>query len=246
MAGSSAVLSWSGGKDAALCLHRARSTQRVSIEALITTASERFGRSSQHGVRMELVERQAQHLALPLHTVWLPSTPTMEAYGERMREALVPLVDRGLETAVFGDIFLDDIRAYREEQLTEIGMVGQFPLWHESTDALARTFLDMGFQAVVVCVSDEHLGREFVGRPFDRAFLQALPDSVDPCGENGAFHTFVYDGPPFSEPVPIERGNVVRRTYDAPDGANGSPCPSQTQKRATPGFWFCDLRLEDA
>lgn len=191
---------------------------------------------------MELVEQQAQHLGFPLHTVWLPKNPSMDIYDRCMKEALDPFVQQGIKMALFGDIFLEDVRVYREQQLADLGMDGMFPLWQQSTEDLARTFIEAGFRAVVVCVDDQRLGRDFVGRPFDRAFLEALPDSVDPCGEHGEFHTFVYDGPTFSEPVAIERGEVVYRTYKASGSQNrDSPCPASGEEATESGFWYCDL-----
>lgn len=241
MAIPQAVLNWSGGKDATLCLHHIREVGAPRVAALLTTASEQYGRSGQHGVRMDLVERQAQRLGLPLRTVYLPENPSMEAYDRCMKEALSPFVKRGVETALFGDIFLEDIRAYRERRLAEVGMKGEFPLWQQPTEKLARTFIEEGFRAVVVCVDEQQLGREFVGRPFDHTFLEALPDTVDPCGEHGEFHTFVYDGPLFSKPVAIERGEVVYRTYDAHDPDQSSPCPSDEKGPVEFGHWYCDL-----
>lgn len=242
MAIRQAVLNWSGGKDATLCLHRARAAGTPRVAALLTTASEQYGRSGQHGVRMELVERQAQQLGLPLRTVWLPEDSSMEVYNRRMKEALADFVGQGIEKALLGDIFLEDVRAYRERRLAELGMSGGFPLWQQQTEEVARAFLSAGFRAVVVCVDAQKLSRDFVGRPFDHAFLEALPDTVDPCGENGEFHTFVYDGPLFSEPVALEQGEVVYRTYEA--GAHqdeDSPCPTSGDDAGEYGYWYCDL-----
>lgn len=242
MAVPQAVLNWSGGKDATLCLHRVCAAGTPRVAALLTTASEQYGRSGQHGVRMELVERQAQQLGLPLHTVWLSQDPSMDAYNRRMKEALACFAARGIETALFGDVFLEDIRAYREQKLAELGMSGRFPLWQQPTEELARAFIEAGFRAVVVCVDAQQLSRDFVGRPFDRAFLEALPNTVDPCGEHGEFHTFVYDGPLFSEPIAIERGEVVHRTYEASAPQDeDSPCPASGEDPDEYGFWYCDL-----
>ncbi|MFB6098322.1 MAG: hypothetical protein ABEK84_04275, partial [Salinibacter sp.] len=245
MEGRPAVLSWSGGKDAALCLHRALAAGTHGVAGLLTTASERYGRSSQHGVRMELLQRQAQRVGLPLQTAWLPPEPSMDAYDRCMKDALTSVANQGVDTVLFGDIFLEDLRSLRERRLAEVGMTGAYPLWQRSTEELARAFLAAGFRAVVVCASEKHLGREFVGHPFDQVFLEALPDEVDPCGEHGEFHTFVYDGPIFSEPIAVERGDVVYRTYDAQGQQDeNSPCPTTAEDAEESGFWYCDLLPE--
>ncbi len=240
MAAPKAVLNWSGGKDATLCLHQVRKNGQFRVTGLLTTASTQYGRSSQHGVRVDLIERQAQRLGLPLEIAWLPEDPSMDAYDRCMEDALTSFRRRGVETALFGDIFLEDIRAYREQRLAELGMTGRFPLWQQSTDTLARTFIEAGYRAVVVCVDAQQLGRDWVGRPYDHSFLEALPDAVDPCGEHGEFHTFVYDGPPFSAPIAVERGEVVHRTYEASPQDEDSPCPAGGED-AGAGYWYCDL-----
>lgn len=244
MAGSPIVLSWSGGKDAVLCLKRMVADDMATVECLLTVASEEYCRSSQHGVRIELVEEQARRLGLPLHTVWLPPAASLETYNRYMDDALTNIAARGIDTAAYGDVFLEDLRTFRERRLTRLGMTGRFPLWQQPTDKVARSFLDAGFRAVVVCVNAQKLDRNFVGRPFDHTFLDALPDGVDPCGEHGEFHTFVYDGPLFSDPVPIERGKVVYRTYETrtEEDPNGrAPCTPGTGALDEPGFWYCDV-----
>lgn len=240
MATSEAVLNWSGGKDATFCLHQVYESGDLQVAGLLTTASEQYGRSSQHGVRMELIEQQAQRLGLPLEIAWLPEDSSMDAYDRCMEKALGTFRQRGIETALFGDIFLEDIRAYREQRLTQLGMAGRFPLWQQSTGTLARTFIESGYRAVVVCVDAQQLGRDWVGRPFDYTFLEALPDTVDPCGEHGEFHTFVYDGPLFSAPIGIDRGEVVHRTYEASSQDEDSPCPAGGDDGRA-GYWYCDL-----
>lgn len=225
-----------------MCLYRLSGADASGVEGLFITASEQYGRSSQHGVRMGLVEKQAQRLDLPLHTVWLPRDLSMDAYDRHMEEALEEMRARGITRAVYGDVFLEQVRTDRERRLARVGMRGQFPLWQQSTETLARSFVDAGFRAVVVCVSAQQLPPDFVGRPFDHAFLEDLPDSVDPCGEHGEFHTFVYDGPLFSESVSITRGEVVYRTYDTGGRqAEASPCSVHTANTMEPGVWYCDL-----
>lgn len=236
-----AVLHWSGGKDAALCLHRVRKAKNTRVACLLTVASRRYTRSSQHGVRMRLMERQAACLDVPLDTVWLPEPVSMATYDECVRERLTTIRDRGVYTSLYGDIFLESVRAHREERLADVGMQGRFPLWNEPTEALARSFIDLGFRALVVSVNADALGRAFVGRRFDHAFLDALPPSVDPCGENGEFHTFVYDGPPFAKPLDVEPGEVVYRTFDA-DATDDASCPLDDGGEGGRGAWFCDVR----
>jgi uncharacterized protein (TIGR00290 family) len=194
-------LAWSGGKDAALALARRRP------DGLLTTVNAGRDRSSMHGVRRGVVRAQADALGLPVRFVDLPDGVSNETYRERFRDGL----DRhGVEQLAFADINLEDVRSYRESLLCDTGVEGVWPVWGEPTDALAREFVE-AFEAVVVCVDCDALGPSFVGRSFDGDFLADLPAGVDPCGENGEFHTFVTDGPPFTSPVAVERGRTVDR-----------------------------------
>ena len=205
------LLAWSGGKDSALALHEIQRADEVSVAALLTTVSEDYDRVSMHGVRRELLEKQARAIGYPLETVLIPKTSTSETYEARMRILLEKWAQRGVTGVVFGDLFLEDIRAYRERNLDRVGMEAIFPLWGSDTTALARRFIDLGFRAIVTCVDGEPLDGAFAGRDYDEQFLRDLPASVDPCGENGEFHTFVYDGPLFPEPIDVVRGEVVLR-----------------------------------
>jgi uncharacterized protein (TIGR00290 family) len=205
------LLSWSGGKDAALALHELQASEGYEVTALLTTVTKEYDRITMHGVRRVLLERQARALGLPLHTVFISAATTQAEYRAKMREALLPYVDAGVSCVAFGDVFLEDVRKYREENLTEIDLQALFPLWKRSTTELAHSFVAAGFQAVVTCVDAEHLDGSFVGRRFDEQFLSDLPPAVDPCGENGEFHSFVYDGPIFSSTVAFKRGSVVLR-----------------------------------
>jgi uncharacterized protein (TIGR00290 family) len=205
------LLAWSGGKDSSLALHEVREADEVSVAALLTTVSEDYDRVSMHGVRRELLERQVRAIGYPLETILIPKTSTNETYEARMRMLLEKWAQRGVTGVVFGDLFLEDIRAYRERNLGQVGMEPLFPLWGSDTAGLAWRFIDLGFRALVTCVDAEALGGEFVGRDYDEQFLRDLPESVDPCGENGEFHTFVYDGPLFPEPIDVVRGEVVLR-----------------------------------
>ncbi len=212
------ALSWSGGKDSALALWMLRREQREP-EALITTVTESYERVSMHGVRRELLARQAEALGLPLIEIVIPQACINDVYEARMAEAFAVAPLSAVEAVAFGDLFLEDVRAYREERLAAGGKRGLFPLWGRNTTALAREFLDTGFEATLVCVDPRALDGAFAGRRYDEQLLAELPPGVDPCGENGEFHTFVHAGPIFAQPVDCETGAIVERD----------------------GFVFCDL-----
>lgn len=209
------VLSWSGGKDSALALHALRQEGRYEVVALLSTVSQEFDRISHHGVRGELLARQAEAVGLPLHRVDLPTGHagpcTNSQYDEVMREAMSSYPAAGVRRVAFGDLFLEDIRQYRESRLAELDMQGVFPLWGTPTDELARRFVALGFKAYLSCVEDAKLGERFAGRLLDAQLLADLPEAVDPCGERGEYHSFVYDGPIFQKPVPVRLGEIVRR-----------------------------------
>ena len=205
------LLSWSGGKDSALALRVLLRSGRHRIRALLTTVTEDYDRVSMHGVRRELLHAQASSLGLPLEEVFIPQEASNAIYEERMRLVLEKYLDLGVTRVAFGDLFLADIRAYRETRLGEIGMKGIFPLWHRRTDKLAGQFVDLGFRAVTCCVDSKKLPRDFCGVPYDRSFLAMLPRGVDPCGENGEFHTFVFAGPLFKGKIDFDLGKVVSR-----------------------------------
>ncbi|WP_298716902.1 adenine nucleotide alpha hydrolase [Chitinophaga sp.] len=217
-----AYINWSGGKDASFALWQLQQSGEVNVRGLFTTLSEAYRRVSMHGVQEVLLDEQARRTGLPLKKAFLPENASMEDYNRIMNEALEGYQREGIRRAVFGDIFLEDLRAYRESQLAKAGMEGVFPLWKRDSAQLAQDFIAAGFKAVIVCVNDRFLPAEFAGREFDAAFLADLPAGVDPCGENGEFHSFVYDGPIFSSPVPFRMGETVTRTY-AP-ARNGDDC----------------------
>ncbi len=205
------ALSWSGGKDSALALHALRSGRGAGPNALITTVTADYRRISMHGVRRELLLAQAQSVGLPLVEVEIPAACSNDVYEQRMGQALAeaPLLEA--ETVAFGDLFLADIRAYREERLARVGKRAVFPLWGRDTGELARDFIAAGFEAVLVCVDPTKLDPSFAGRRYDGKLLAELPSDVDPCGENGEFHTFVHAGPVFGEPIGCEVGETVQR-----------------------------------
>jgi uncharacterized protein (TIGR00290 family) len=205
------LLSWSGGKDSALALHALRQTPGVEVAGLLTTVTEEFDRISMHGVRRVLLERQAEAAGLSLHIVSIPPVCTNEIYEERMGAALAPLRQRGIRRVAFGDLFLEDIRAYREVKLAGAGMEALFPIWGRDTAELAREFIAQGFAAVLVCVDTQALDASFAGRAFDEPLLRDLPPGIDPCGENGEFHTFVHAGPIFRGTIAFRRGGQETR-----------------------------------
>jgi uncharacterized protein (TIGR00290 family) len=218
--GSKALFSWSGGKDSALALYEVLGTRSRDIASLITTVTGDYDRVSMHGVRSLLLEMQADSLGIALEKVIIPRNASNEEYELSLEKALRKYKGSGVDSVIYGDIFLEEIRKYREEQLGELGLGCVFPIWGRDSLSLARTFIEAGFKAVVVCIDSTLLDGEFAGREFDRDFITGLPPEIDPCGENGEFHTFVYDGPIFRESVEFVKGEIVLR-----DGR----------------FYYCDL-----
>lgn len=239
------IFNWSGGKDSAFCLYKLLQQDEYEIACLLTSISQQYQRISMHGVRVELLEKQAQLLNLPLVKMEIPEMPTMEIYESVLEKTLLELKSQGATASVFGDIFLEDLRKYREDQLAKIGLKGVFPLWKIPTDQLIREFIDLGFKTVVTCVNEKFLDKSFAGRIIDNQFLKDLPANVDPCGEHGEFHTFVFDGPLFSKPIAIETGEMVYRKYTPAKEENSSDdCFKEKEENEDPfntGFWFCDL-----
>ncbi len=208
------VLSWSGGKDATLTLRALRADETVTVTGLLTTVSTATGRTAMHGVRPELIDAQADAAGLPVEFVELPADPSNEQYEARMRDALDAQAARGVDEVAFGDLFLEDVRAYRESNLADAPLDGRWPLWRRDTDDLAREFVEAGFRATLVCVDGDALDESFAGRAYDTALLDDLPDEVDPCAENGEFHTFVTDGPTFTHPVELAFGETVTKEIE--------------------------------
>jgi len=206
-----AWMSWSSGKDSAFALHVARSRPDLEVVALLTTVTDAHARVSMHGVREELLDAQARAVGLPLVKARIPSPCSNAVYEERMAEALGLARDDGVDTVVFGDLYLSDVRAYREDRLANVGFRAEFPLWQRETSALAREMIASGQRAVITCLDPRAMPREMAGREFDEALLSSLPSGVDPCGENGEFHTFAYAGPALREPIGVRLGEVVER-----------------------------------
>lgn len=235
------IFNWSGGKDSSLCLHHVLQNREYKVEKLITTLSGPTQRVSMHGVRQELLQQQAQSIGLPLQQIFLPENTSMSTYDEVMEISMREQQQQGITHAIFGDINLEDLRAYREKQLEKVNLRAVFPLWNRPTKELVQEFLQLGFKAVVVCVNERLLDASFAGRILDEAFLQDLPANVDPAGENGEFHTFVFDGPIFSKPVSYTLGDSVLKTY-APAASPDDDCFKQEEKPVFDNaFWFQDL-----
>lgn len=229
-----AFFNWSGGKDSALALYKAMCSDDYNIQCLLTNINSVHDRVSMHGVRRSLMEAQAASIGLPLVTVELPEQPSMQDYETIMLNKINTLKNAGCSKAIFGDIFLEDLKTYREQKLCEAGIECVFPLWKIDTTTLIKEFINAGFKAITVCVNEQYLDKSFCGRLIDNSFINDLPSNVDVCGENGEFHSFVFSGPIFKQPVQFRKAGIVYKQYKAPklDDVN-------TQKKY--GFWFCDL-----
>ena len=214
------ILCWSGGKDSALTLHELRKSGKYEVVTLLTTLTRDYDRVCMHGVRSILLEQQAESLGLPLEKIFISKNASNEEYESRMREVLERYRAEGVCSVVFGDIFLEDLRKYREEKLSQVAMKGLFPIWKRDTAKLACEFINLGYEAIVTCANSNLLDSTLVGRAFDEQFLSTLPEAVDPCGENGEFHSFVSDGPIFRQQIPHTTGETVLRDN---------------------GFYYCDL-----
>ena len=240
------VFCWSGGKDSALALNRILQDDRYEVVSLLTTCNEHFQRVSMHGVRMELLDQQAAAIGLPLEKMFVSQRSSNEEYQQKMSDCLLAHQALGVTACAFGDIFLEDLKRWREENLAKVGMRGIFPLWKNDTRELIREFFALGFGTVICCVNDAYLGEDAVGRKIDTEFIASLPVEVDPCGENGEFHSFAFAGPVFKQPVRFTVGEKVYRPVEVthPTDANSSyVCPSGP--RRTKGFGFvicCPLR----
>jgi len=238
-----ALFNWSSGKDSALALYKILQNPDYKIECLLTSVNQQYQRISMHGVRVELLHAQAESIGIPLKIMQIPEMPTMEVYEEVMTETLSELKNKGITHSVFGDIFLEDLRQYRENQLAKIDFKGIFPIWKIPTRDLIQEFLSLGFKTIVVCVNEKYLDKSFVGRIIDQDFINDLPENVDVCGENGEFHTFAFDGPIFSKPIDFEIGETVYRKYEKPKTTDSSntACDTNDETAFDFGFWYCDL-----
>ena len=233
---------WSSGKDSALALYKMLQNKEHNLDLLVTTTNKNFDRVSMHGLRNELLFKQADSIGIKLDTIEFPADVTMDLYSEIMKTSMNSLVEKKYTHAVFGDIFLEDLKAYRDSKLAEVNIKGVYPLWKKDTKTLIKEFLDLGFKAITVCVNAKLLGKEFVGRVIDEKFINDLPENVDVCGENGEFHTFVYDGPIFNYPIDFSLGEKVLKTYTLHDKEEDN-CHQQKEENVNHdnSFWYCDL-----
>lgn len=229
-----AIFNWSSGKDSSLALFKIIQDNNYEVTSLLTSINKEFQRISMHGVHVSLLEKQAESLGFPLIKMELSKEPSMEEYRAIMDKTMSHVKSMGVTASIFGDIFLEDLRQYREDQLNTIGMEAVFPLWKQNTAELIHEFLSLGFKTIVTCVNGAYLDKSFAGRIIDQQFLDDLPENVDPCGENGEFHTFTFDGPVFKEPILFEIGETVKKTYPKPK--------TDSEEDGEYVFWFCDLK----
>lgn len=231
---------WSSGKDSAMALYELLLDKNYSIDTLVTTVNKDFNRVSMHGLREELLDSQVKNIGLPLKKLKLSGTVSMASYDKAMKTFTSQLAEEGFTHSAFGDIFLEDLKKYRESKLKEVGIQAIFPLWQINTKQLMQEFIDKGYKAITVCVNAKLLDKSFVGREVDASFLNDLPEQVDPCGENGEFHTFVYDGPIFNSPVPFKKGEIILKSY-APTSPDDDDCYTHSTQSWDTSFWYCDL-----
>ena len=233
-----AIICWSGGKDTSLCLYEVLKAGEFDVKYLLTTVNGNYKRISMHGVQEELLEKQAQSIGIELKKVYVYEGSNAE-YEKNMEDFLLEMKAEGIHHVIFGDIFLEDLRKYREDNLAKVGMKAVFPLWKQDTTILIEKFIGLGFRTVTCCVNDFYLGEDMVGAEIDETFVKALPENVDPCGENGEFHTFCFDGPIFKTPVRFSKGDSV---YKPLEMKGDNVCSSLS---GTKGFWYCELLPEN-
>ncbi|MBL7922369.1 MAG: diphthine--ammonia ligase [Bacteroidia bacterium] len=233
-----AIFCWSGGKDSAYCLHKVLSEKLFDVKYLLTTVNDEFKRVSMHGTREELLDRQTHSIGIPSLKVRVKEGTNNE-YEQQMEAVLLKAKSEGIEHVIFGDIFLEDLRAYREANLAKVNMKAVFPLWKKDTNELIDDFIRLKFRTVICCVNDGYLGEEWVGREIDVAFKKELPKNVDACGENGEYHTFCFAGPIFKKEIKIKTAEKIYRPLEI---KLSEDCNATTEV-VTKGFWFVDLHL---
>jgi len=233
------ILSWSGGKDSSYTLHQLLSDGRYEVKYLLSTINGVYKRLSMHGVREELIEAQARSIGIPLLKVYVYEANNAE-YEKQMGDMLLKVKSEGINTVAFGDIFLEDLRIYREEKMKQAGMDCLFPIWKQDTKWLVKDFIDKGFKTCICCINDGYLDESWCGRLIDENFVKELPPAVDPCGENGEFHSFCFEGPIYKSPVSIIAGE---KTYKALV-VNTKEQHTRIKDAGTKGFWFCDLLMQ--
>jgi uncharacterized protein (TIGR00290 family) len=231
------IFNWSGGKDSALALYHCLKNPELDIKYLVTTINDAADRISMHGVRTELLIKQAESIGIPLYQIRLPAMPGMTEYNEVMHHHLSKLSAEGITHSIFGDIFLEDLRNYRDARLAEVNMKGIYPLWKRDTHELIDEFLHLGFGTVIACTQEE-LG-ELAGQVITKQLINNLPANVDVCGENGEFHTYAFKGPIFKEEIKYKTGERVFKEYKAPTKTDDDCAGSDRVKKS--GFWYCDL-----
>jgi uncharacterized protein (TIGR00290 family) len=230
-----AIFCWSSGKDSSYCLHKILTEKLFDVKYLLTTMSDKFKRISMHGVREELLDNQAESIGIPLLKVRV-TEGTNNEYEKQLGIVLLKAKSEGINNVIFGDIFLEDLRVYRENNLAKVGMRGIFPLWKMDTTILINDFITGLFKAVICCTNDGYLGEEWLGRRIDKSFIEQLPVIVDPCGENGEYHTFCYDAPLFKKKINFTIGEKVYKPLEIKTDTVCAPTNVTTK-----GFWFCDL-----
>ena len=232
-----AIFSWSGGKDSSLCLHHVLQHNTYDIQFLLTSVNGNLKRVSMHGIHESLLEAQAKSIGLPLKKVYVYEASNKE-YEREMEKVLLEAKSEGIDTVIFGDIFLDDLRKYREEKLAQVAMKAVFPLWKKNTKQLISEFLRLGYKTVICCGNDAYLNKEDVGKIIDHKFIDDLASDIDPCGENGEYHTYCYEGAIFKFPIEIEVGDKIYKPLDLlHQGADKNG-------KTTRGFWYADINLK--
>lgn len=235
-------MNWSGGKDSSLCLYKALQSKKYDIKYLLTSVNKTHNRISMHGVRISLLKSQADSLGIPLKMIELPEQPGMDEYEEEMKKKITEIKNEGIQDTIFGDIFLEDLKIYREKQLALLGITPHFPLWKIQTKKLMDEFLELGFKAIIVCINTKFLDKSFCGRIIDQSFVKDLPKNVDVCGENGEFHSYVFDGPIFNKPINFTKGDIVYREYAKPKDNKREHYNQVSNEEKNYGFYFCDIK----
>ncbi|MDP4265492.1 MAG: diphthine--ammonia ligase [Bacteroidota bacterium] len=234
-----AIFCWSGGKDSSYALYKVLQEGVYEVKYLLSTFNGNYNRLSMHGVREELIEAQAESIGIPLLKVYVYEASNAE-YEKQMEETLLRIKKEGIDTVLYGDIFLEDLREYREKKMAPLAMQCVFPIWKTDTRWMLNDFIAQGFKTIVCCINDGYLNEDWCGRLIDEAFIRELPSVVDPCGENGEFHTFCFDGPVFKKAIPVTRGEKTYKKLELK--TNDHPTPIKDV--GTRGFWFSDLLLQ--
>ncbi|UKT65531.1 adenine nucleotide alpha hydrolase [Pedobacter mucosus] len=232
------IFNWSGGKDSTLALHYMLQDPSIQIRYLVTSVTEKYNRVSMHGIRESLLIKQVKSIGIPLHQIRLPEMPNMETYDDEMRKHLLKFRNEGITHAIYGDIFLEDLKTYREERLAEVGLTGIFPLWNRNTHDVINEFLQLNYKTIIVCA--QHNLKSFCGKVITKDLVDKFPLTIDPCGENGEFHTFAFEGPIFNKEIAFDLGDKVFRSYNAPKKLDNEDEETDSNFNVM-GFWYIDL-----